>query len=339
MPDTDWHVDEALSRSRRATGATLITATHSRYVVDLNRDPSGAALYPGRRQHRAVPDAHVRQRADLSPRRRAVAARDRRAAARRSSIRITRARARDRARARTPWLCGAARRSFDRRARCRDFSPDGCPISISAPATARAATPIVAGARRGIVLERGAASRTSSTAASRAATSRATTARRRRGVHALQLEMAQACYMDEAAAAFDAARAARAGRACSSGWCARSPNGGPQRCAAMIRFYIARQRYDAYLRRRPAEPGGHPRARVQRARVEHRRRRAARRRATAGVDRRRRRSSRARERCCARWKPTPRATARRSVAANAASSRPANFELCWNCGRALHNVG
>ena len=30
-----------------AEGATLFCATHSRYVVDLNRDPSGAALYAG----------------------------------------------------------------------------------------------------------------------------------------------------------------------------------------------------------------------------------------------------------------------------------------------------
>jgi N-formylglutamate amidohydrolase len=46
VPDTDWHVDE-LYRFVAATGATLIAATHSRYVVDLNRDPSGTALYPG----------------------------------------------------------------------------------------------------------------------------------------------------------------------------------------------------------------------------------------------------------------------------------------------------
>ena len=46
VPDTDWHVDE-LYRFAADAGATLIAATHSRYVVDLNRDPSGAALYPG----------------------------------------------------------------------------------------------------------------------------------------------------------------------------------------------------------------------------------------------------------------------------------------------------
>jgi len=46
MPDTDWHV-EKLFAFARTSGATLVVASHSRYVVDLNRDPSGAALYPG----------------------------------------------------------------------------------------------------------------------------------------------------------------------------------------------------------------------------------------------------------------------------------------------------
>lgn len=46
LPDTDWHVDE-LYRFVPSTGATLLVATHSRYVIDLNRDPTGAALYPG----------------------------------------------------------------------------------------------------------------------------------------------------------------------------------------------------------------------------------------------------------------------------------------------------
>jgi len=46
VPDTDWHV-ERLYAFARSTGATVMSATHSRYVVDLNRDPGGAALYPG----------------------------------------------------------------------------------------------------------------------------------------------------------------------------------------------------------------------------------------------------------------------------------------------------
>jgi len=46
LPDTDWHVDQ-LYAFAAALGATLLAATHSRYVVDLNRDPSGESLYPG----------------------------------------------------------------------------------------------------------------------------------------------------------------------------------------------------------------------------------------------------------------------------------------------------
>jgi N-formylglutamate amidohydrolase len=46
VPDTDWHVDRLYAFARDAD-VTLLAATHSRYVVDLNRDPSGAALYPG----------------------------------------------------------------------------------------------------------------------------------------------------------------------------------------------------------------------------------------------------------------------------------------------------
>jgi N-formylglutamate deformylase len=44
VPDTDWHVDK-LYAFARAAGATLVVATHSRIVVDLNRDPAGIALY------------------------------------------------------------------------------------------------------------------------------------------------------------------------------------------------------------------------------------------------------------------------------------------------------
>ena len=45
-PDTDWHVDKLYAFAQSA-GATVMAATQSRYLVDLNRDPSGAALYAG----------------------------------------------------------------------------------------------------------------------------------------------------------------------------------------------------------------------------------------------------------------------------------------------------
>lgn len=47
VPDTDWHV-HLLYDFLDAFDATVLVATHSRYVVDLNRDPEGGRLYPGR---------------------------------------------------------------------------------------------------------------------------------------------------------------------------------------------------------------------------------------------------------------------------------------------------
>jgi N-formylglutamate deformylase len=46
LADTDWHL-ERLYDFAQAMGASVIAATHSRYVIDLNRPPDGAALYPG----------------------------------------------------------------------------------------------------------------------------------------------------------------------------------------------------------------------------------------------------------------------------------------------------
>lgn len=45
--ETDFHVHR-LFDFVRDLGATTLLATHSRYVIDLNRDPAGANLYPGR---------------------------------------------------------------------------------------------------------------------------------------------------------------------------------------------------------------------------------------------------------------------------------------------------
>jgi len=46
VPDTDWHVEQ-LYGFARGGGAAWLQPTLSRYVVDLNRPPSDAALYPG----------------------------------------------------------------------------------------------------------------------------------------------------------------------------------------------------------------------------------------------------------------------------------------------------
>jgi N-formylglutamate deformylase len=46
VPDTDWHL-ERLYDFADDIGASVLIATHSRYVIDLNRSPDGASLYPG----------------------------------------------------------------------------------------------------------------------------------------------------------------------------------------------------------------------------------------------------------------------------------------------------
>lgn len=44
--DTDWHLP-LLYAFAKEMGASILQATHSRYVIDLNRPPDGASLYPG----------------------------------------------------------------------------------------------------------------------------------------------------------------------------------------------------------------------------------------------------------------------------------------------------
>ncbi|MDJ0654360.1 MAG: N-formylglutamate deformylase [Xanthomonadales bacterium] len=46
IPDTDWDVAR-LYRPALGLGAGMLVARWSRYVVDLNRNPDGSALYPG----------------------------------------------------------------------------------------------------------------------------------------------------------------------------------------------------------------------------------------------------------------------------------------------------
>ena len=46
LTDTDWHL-EALYNFLDALDATVVIATHSRYVIDLNRPPDNVSLYPG----------------------------------------------------------------------------------------------------------------------------------------------------------------------------------------------------------------------------------------------------------------------------------------------------
>ncbi|WHZ19190.1 MAG: N-formylglutamate deformylase [Rhodanobacteraceae bacterium] len=54
VPDTDWHVGKLYAFAREL-GASVIAPRWSRYVADLNRDPEGHALYPGRSETALVP--------------------------------------------------------------------------------------------------------------------------------------------------------------------------------------------------------------------------------------------------------------------------------------------
>lgn len=46
IADTDWHLP-ALYDFLDKMDVTVLAARHSRYVIDVNRDPSGKSLYPG----------------------------------------------------------------------------------------------------------------------------------------------------------------------------------------------------------------------------------------------------------------------------------------------------
>jgi N-formylglutamate deformylase len=54
VADTDWHVDR-LYDFLDALGASVLCPSHSRYVVDLNRPPDGLNLYPGQDTTALVP--------------------------------------------------------------------------------------------------------------------------------------------------------------------------------------------------------------------------------------------------------------------------------------------
>lgn len=45
--DADWHVDRLYAFARAELGATIVRTDICRTVVDVNRDPTGASLYPG----------------------------------------------------------------------------------------------------------------------------------------------------------------------------------------------------------------------------------------------------------------------------------------------------
>ncbi|MFU8776649.1 MAG: N-formylglutamate deformylase [Roseovarius sp.] len=53
LSDTDWHIDRLYADL--VPGASVVAARFHRYVIDANRDPSGASLYPGQNTTTLVP--------------------------------------------------------------------------------------------------------------------------------------------------------------------------------------------------------------------------------------------------------------------------------------------
>jgi N-formylglutamate deformylase len=47
VPDTDWWLDRLYGNIAQRYNATVVMAGVSRFVIDVNRDPSGVTLYPG----------------------------------------------------------------------------------------------------------------------------------------------------------------------------------------------------------------------------------------------------------------------------------------------------
>jgi N-formylglutamate deformylase len=62
LADTDWHI-ERLYDFARDLGAAMLVATHSRYVIDLNRPPDGSVLYANANNTELCPTT----RFDLKP--------------------------------------------------------------------------------------------------------------------------------------------------------------------------------------------------------------------------------------------------------------------------------
>lgn len=54
LADTDWHIHELYDGL--LADVTTVRATFHRYVIDANRDPSGASLYPGQNTTGLVPE-------------------------------------------------------------------------------------------------------------------------------------------------------------------------------------------------------------------------------------------------------------------------------------------
>ena len=203
--DTDWHIPR-LYDFLGELDATVIEASYSRYVVDVNRPPDGANLYPGRDTPRLCPIDTFDRRALYRSGEPSAAEVARRVVAiwkpyhDRLAREVERVRAANRAA--IVWdahsIVSVAPRLFD--GRLADFNlgtADGasCDRALAAQLVAALRrhaprTSVLDGRFKGGYITRHYGAPGAS-------------------VHAIQMEMAQACYMDETSPyTFRAARAA-----------------------------------------------------------------------------------------------------------------------------------
>ena len=69
LADTDWHIHDLYDGL--LPEVTTVRATFHRYVIDANRDPSGASLYPGQNTTGLVPQTDFDESRHLERGRRA----------------------------------------------------------------------------------------------------------------------------------------------------------------------------------------------------------------------------------------------------------------------------
>ncbi len=204
VTDTDWHVDQ-LYNFAPALGATLLTATHSRTVIDLNRSPAGGLLYPGQvetalcptetfdgaKLYAAAPpgpdEVVARTAAYWQPYHDALRAEIARVAALHGRVHLLDAHS---IRATIPRLFAGRLPDLNYGTNSGTSADPGLVARAMAATQGAGFTQVLDGRFRGGAITRGYGAPP-------------------RGVHVIQLELAQACYLDEGAPyPFDAARAA-----------------------------------------------------------------------------------------------------------------------------------
>lgn len=206
LADTDWHLPQVYDFVA-ALGATRLVATQSRYLIDLNRPPDGSSLYPGQATTGLVPHETFRGEPlwrGAPPSAAAVHARlERWWRPYHDTLEAELARLRARHRRVVLWdahsIASVLPRFFDGRLPDLNFGtadgascdPELAEAVLAAVRAQRACSWVLNGRYKGghITRHHG---------------------RPGEGVHAVQLEMAQAIYMDESAPfALDDARTAR----------------------------------------------------------------------------------------------------------------------------------